>query len=126
LILRVGDSLRILRKSQTVEVQGAVYRSNVIPFVEGMTLIQYISNAGGFTKEAIKRNIYVIYANGSVKKTSCFLGMKDYPKIEPGAEIIVPLKPKKNSRMSAATAISLTTALASLTLLIVSIVNATK
>ncbi len=126
LVLRAGDSLRILRKSQTVEVQGAVYRPNVIPFVEGMTLKQYASNAGGFTKDAIKRNIYVIYANGSVKKTSCFLGIKSYPKIEPGSEIIVPLKPKKNTRMSAATAISLTTALASLTLLIVSIVNAAK
>ena len=126
LVLRAGDSLRILRKSQTVEVQGAVYRPNVIPFVEGMTLEQYVSNAGGFTKDAIKRNIYVIYANGSVKKTSCFLGIKSYPKIEPGSEIIVPLKPKKNTRMSAATAISLTTALASLTLLIVSIVNAAK
>jgi len=126
LVLRAGDSLRILRKSQTVEVQGSVYRPNVIPYVEGMTLKQYVSNAGGFTKDAIKRNIYVIYANGSVKKTSSFLGMKSYPTIEPGAEIIVPLKPKRNTRMSAATAISLTTALASLTLLIVSIVNATK
>jgi len=57
LILRPGDSIRILRKSQTVEVQGAVYRPNVIPFVKGWTLQQYISNAGGFTKDAIRRNI---------------------------------------------------------------------
>lgn len=126
LILRPGDSIRILRKSQTVEVRGAVYRPNVIPYVEGWTMKQYISNAGGFTKDAIKRNIYIVYANGSVKKTGCFLGIKNYPKIEPGAEIIVPLKPKKNNRMSAATAIGLSTGLASLALMIVSIINAVQ
>ncbi len=126
LILRPGDSIRILRKSQTVEVRGAVYRPNVIPFVEGWTLQQYISNAGGFTKDAIRRNIYVIYANGSVKKTSSFLGLKNYPKIEPGAEIIIPLKPKKSTRLSAATTIGLTTALASLTLMIITIAKTIK
>ncbi len=126
LVLRAGDSIRILRKSQTVEVQGAVYRPNVIPYAEGWLLEQYISNAGGFTKDAIKRNIYVIYANGSVKKTTSFLGLKNYPKIEPGAEIIIPLKPKKSSRLSAATAIGLTTALASLTLIIISISKTIK
>lgn len=126
LILWPGDSIRILRKSQTVEVQGAVYRPNVIPFVKGWTLKQYISNAGGFTKDAIKRNIYVIYANGSVKKTSSFLGIKSYPEMEPGAEIIVPLKPKKSSHLSAATAIGLTSALASLALLVVTLVQTIK
>jgi protein involved in polysaccharide export with SLBB domain len=126
LVLRAGDSIRILRKSQTVEVQGAVYRPNVIPYAEGWVLEQYISNAGGFTKDAIKRNIYVIYANGSVKKTTSFLGLKNYPKIEPGAEIIIPLKPKKSSRLSTATAIGLTTALASLTLIIISISKTIK
>ena len=126
LILRPGDSIRILRRSQTVEVQGAVYRPNVIPFVEGWTLQQYISNAGGFTKDAIRRNIYVIYANGSVKKTSSFLGIKSYPNMEPGAEIIVPLKPKKSARLSAATAIGLSTALASLTLMVITIAKTIK
>lgn len=126
LILRPGDSIRILRKSQTVEVRGAVYRPNVIPYADGWTLQQYISNAGGFTKDAIRRNIYVIYANGSVKKTSSFLGLMYYPKIEPGAEIIIPLRPKKSARLSAATTIGLTTALASLTLMIVTIAKTIK
>ena len=126
LILRPGDSVRILRRSQTVEVRGAVYRPNVIPYVEGWTLRQYISNAGGFTKDAIRRNIYVIYANGSVKKTSSFLGIKSYPNMEPGAEIIVPLKPKKSVRLSAATAIGLSTALASLTLMVITIAKTIK
>ena len=125
LILRPGDSIRILRRSQTVEVRGAVYRPNVIPYVKGWTLRQYISNAGGFTKDAIRRNIYVIYANGSVKKTSSFL-FNSYPKIEPGAEIIVPLKPKKHNRLSAGTVIGLSSALASLSLMVVTIVKTIK
>ena len=126
LVLRAGDSIRILRRSQTVEVEGAVYRPNVMPYREGITLKQYIANAGGFTKDAIKRNIYVIYANGSVKKTSCFLGIKNYPVIEPGCDIIVPLKPRKHNKMNAATAIGLTTALTSLALMVVTLVNTVK
>jgi len=61
-----------------------------------------------------------------VKKTSSFLGLKNYPEMEPGAEIIVPLKPKKSARFSTATAIGLTTALASLTLMIVTIAKTIK
>jgi len=126
LILQAGDSIQILKKSQTVTVRGAVYRPNVIPFVKGMILQQYISNAGGFTRDAARRNIYVIYANGSVNKTSEMLFFKEYPEIEPGAEIIVPFKSKSINRMPITSAVGLSSAFASLALIVLTIVKTIK
>lgn len=123
LVVLPGDSIQILRKSQTVTVSGAVYRPNVVPYVEGMTLGQYISSAGGFTKEASRGNVYVVYANGSVKKTSRFLFIKGYPPLSPGAQIIVPMKPHKQGRMPVATAIGLSSSLASLALVVVTLIK---
>lgn len=123
LIVQPGDSIQILKRSQTVTVSGAVYRPNVIPYVKGMSLQDYISNAGGFSRDASRRNVYVIYANGSVKKTSKFLFFKDYPPISPGAEIIVPLKSRNMGRLPAASAIGLSSALASLALVVITIIK---
>lgn len=123
LIVQPGDSIQILKKSQTVTVSGAVYKPNVIPYVTGMSLKQYISSAGGFTHDAARRNVYVIYANGSVKKTSKFLFFKGYPQISPGAEIIVPQKTHRAGAFRATSAIGLSSALASLGLVLITILK---
>jgi len=126
LFLQQGDSLRILKQSQTVQVTGAVYNPNVIPFIEGMGLNRYVSNAGGYTREAVRSNVYVVYANGSVKKVSQFIGIRHYPRLEPGAEIMVPLKPAVKNRLSLAETMAISTGLASLALILITIVNAVK
>ncbi len=56
----------------------------------------YLAQAGGFTDKARRGKTYIIYANGSVDRTKKLLifGNK-YPKLQPGAEIIVPAKPDK-------------------------------
>lgn len=123
LILQPGDSIQILKRSQTVTVSGAVYHPNVIPYVKGMSLQEYISSAGGFTRDASKRNVYVVYANGSVRKTSKFLFFKGYPPIGPGAEIIVPTKTRTGGRLGATSTIGLSSALASLALVLITIVK---
>jgi len=124
--LQPGDSLQILKRSQTVTVSGAVYRPNVIPYQKGLLLSEYISSAGGFTKNAVRRNIYIIYANGSVKKTSNFLFFKLYPSVEPGAEIIIPAKKKNNGRMNVVTAVGLSSSMASLALVLLTIAKTIK
>jgi len=70
LFLQEGDSIRILKQSQTIKVSGSVYSPNVIPYYQSFNLKDYITNAGGFTKEAKPGHIYVVYANGSVRKTN--------------------------------------------------------
>ena len=124
--LQPGDSLQILKRSQTITVSGAVYRPNVIPYQKGLLLSEYISSAGGFTKNAVRRNIYIIYANGSVKKTSNFLFFKLYPSVEPGAEIIIPAKKKNNGRMNVVTAVGLSSSMASLALVLLTIAKTIK
>lgn len=123
LYLQEGDSIRILKHSQTIKVSGSVYNPNVIPYQKGLSLKDYIYNAGGFTKGSKPGHIYVVYANGSVKKTRRTLFFRGFPKLEPGAEIIVPNKGDKR-RMSMAESIGITSAAASMALLLVTLINA--
>lgn len=125
LILQEGDSIRILKQTQTVKVSGAVYSPNVIPYFKNFTLRDYILNAGGYTKEAKQGHIYVVYANGSIKKTKNVIFFANHPNIEPGAEIIVPTKKEKRQKSMTET-LSISSALASLALLIVTIINSLK
>ncbi|NWJ51829.1 MAG: SLBB domain-containing protein [Bacteroidetes bacterium] len=126
LFLQQGDSLRILKQSQTVQVTGAVYNPNVIPFIDGMRLNRYISNAGGYTNDAVRSNVYVVYANGSVKKSTRYFIFRHHPRLEPGAEIMVPEKAAQKNRLSLAETMAISTALSSLALIVITIVNAVK
>ncbi len=52
LFLQEGDSIRILKLSQTIKVSGSIYSPNVIPYYKNFKLNDYITNAGGYTREA--------------------------------------------------------------------------
>ncbi len=95
LILEDGDVLRIPRILQTVKVTGEVLNPNGIVFKSGKSLKQYVNGAGGFTSNALKRNVYVKYANGTAEGATRFLFFKSYPKIKPGAEIMVPKRAER-------------------------------
>jgi hypothetical protein len=77
----------------------------------------YINRAGGYDIRANRKRTYVVYANGEVSRTKGFLGIRAYPSIEPGAEVIVPTKgPRIPIRPGEI--IALTTGLATLALII--------
>jgi protein involved in polysaccharide export with SLBB domain len=125
ILLEEGDVLSIPKKLETVRLSGALLRPVSVRYDEGRSFRDYIDNAGGYSDEAKKSKSYVLYANGSVNRTRNLLFMRNYPSIEPGAEIIVPLKDKKEG-ISAAEAVSLGSAVASLSLIIVTLINAVK
>jgi len=125
LLLQDKDKLIIPKELQTVKVSGALLYPNTVRYDRKNSMKNYISMAGGFSEDAKKNKIYVIYANGSVDKTSSFLFFKFYPKVEPGAEIIIPKKSDKR-KMSPQESLGLITAMSSLALVLVAIVNATK
>jgi hypothetical protein len=79
--------------------------------------------AGGFTEDALPTHTYVIYANGSIDRTSSFMGIKYYPTIEPGAEIVVPKKIKVKNQMSAIEVVSIASAISSISLVAITIVK---
>lgn len=117
LILEEGDRLLIPTKKLTVEVQGEVHSPSIIPYVKGKSLRYYVDNAGGFSENAKKNKTYVMYNNGSANVTKSFMGIRNYPKIEPGTTILVPArKPKKG--MSAQEVIGIGTGLGTLGILI--------
>lgn len=95
LILEDGDILRVPRILQTVKVTGEVLNPNGIVFKPGKSLKGYVNGAGGFTSNALKRNVYVKYANGTAEGATRFLFFKSYPKIKPGAEIMVPKRAER-------------------------------
>ena len=77
----------------------------------------YINGAGGFERRANRKQTYVVYANGAVKRTKGFLGIRSYPPVEPGAEVIVPTKgPKIPLRLG--DVVGVTTGLATLALVL--------
>jgi protein involved in polysaccharide export with SLBB domain len=127
LILLDGDVVSIPRELQTVKVTGEVFSPTTTMFSKGQNLAGYVMRSGGFTEEALRKKAYVVYANGAVKGTKSFLFFKNYPNLEPGAEIFVPKrKPRKDADPAtiAQTWIGLGSALAALsTTLIVLITN---
>lgn len=93
LFLDSGDVLYIPRELQTVKVNGEVLFPVNTAYQSGRRLGYYISQAGGFSGDAKKGQVYVVYANGFVKSTHHFLFFRKFPEVNPGSEIFVPLKP---------------------------------
>jgi protein involved in polysaccharide export with SLBB domain len=124
--LQEGDVLKIPKELQTVTLSGALLYPITVRYDKSYGFRKYVSMAGGFADEARSSKAFVVYANGKVDKTSSFLGIRFYPKIEPGAEIIVPKK-AENKKMTAQEVIGFASALSSMALIIVTVVNmATK
>ena len=117
LILEKGDELFIPSQRQTVEIQGEVLLPSLVRYEKKNTLKSYIDKSGGYSEFAKRDDVYVVYANGDIKATKSFLFFKKYPKLEPGAVILVPKKAEK-TRMSIQEILGITTTLGTLALLI--------
>ena len=117
LILKDGDVLIIPSEKQTVEVKGLVLAPSLVRYEKGKSTRSYINSAGGFSDNAQKKSVYVVYANGDVKGTNRFLFFRSYPKVAPGALVIVPEKPEKKP-VSTAETVSIMTAITTLAILI--------
>nr|WP_314802698.1 SLBB domain-containing protein [uncultured Capnocytophaga sp.] len=117
LILKEDDILIIPSEKQTVEVKGLVLAPSLVRYEKGKSTKSYINSAGGFSDNAQKRSVYVMYSNGDVKGTKKFLFFKSYPKVAPGSIVIVPEKPERKG-MTATETISITTAITTLAILI--------
>lgn len=90
LFMLEGDIIDIPKEPQTVKVTGEVSYPNSVKFLNSYSFRDFISSAGGFTKASNRSKSYVIYSNGSVKRVKKVLFFNKYPKIEKGAEIIIP------------------------------------
>lgn len=129
LILLDGDVLNVPRELQTVKVSGEIYSPKTTVYVSGQSLKEYVMRSGGSTDDALMRHSYVVYANGASKGTRHFLFFKNYPNIEPGAEIFVPKRKPRKERDGATlvqTWVGLSASVASMAALVVAIINSKK
>jgi protein involved in polysaccharide export with SLBB domain len=123
LLILNGDSIYIPPRLQTVRVSGAVFQPTLVRYVPGLTLKDYISRAGGTTNVADYKRAYVIYPNGSADRLrDRFLFFDHYPRIEPGAEIVVPTRPE-GMRMSAQERILIASSIVSLAAVIATTIS---
>lgn len=97
-LLQQGDELVIPAYTSVVKISGAVIYPNAVTFEKGKSLKKYILNAGGYAQNA-RRKAYVVYANGQVETVRGGI-FRRYPVIEPGCEIIVPIKIRRNTSLA--------------------------
>ncbi len=118
LILLNDDELVVPSKKETVKIEGEVLVSSMVRYEKSSTLKDYISMSGGFSQNAKKNKTYVVYQNGDIASTKSFLFFKSYPKLEPGALILVPSKAESRNPLSTQDIIGISTGIATFTLLI--------
>ena len=109
--------------TNTVKINGAVMLPNTVAFNSKMSVKDYISQAGGFANGARKTKAFIIYMNGQVAKVrGSGRGM-----VEPGCEIIVPIKDKtKAEKWNIQTILGIASSIGSLGLTAASVANILK
>ncbi len=120
-ILRDGDRIIVPTFNNTVKMNGEVMYSNTVPYISGKTLNYYIDRAGGYSQKAKKNKAYIVYMNGSVDKAR----RNSSKQIQPGCEIIVPAKQKREG-MTASEILSLSSTSASLATVVLALINLLK
>lgn len=108
IVLREGDVITVPEYNNTVKIDGAVMMPNTVSFKEGESVKYYISQAGGYGQNAKKSKKFIIYMNGQIAEVKG----SGKSQIEPGCEIIVPSKRKKQFNIS--NIVGLTSSVASL------------
>lgn len=125
LILQDGDVISIPKQLTTLRVRGRVLYPNTMRYEENQSLKYFVNKAGGFDTRSNVKKTYVVYVNGDVSRTRSFLFFKSFPKVAPGAEIIVPVKPLKIP-LKPGEIIGITSGLATLGLLVTQFIQITN
>ncbi len=121
LVLREGDVLTVPQYTNTIKISGAVMVPNTVSYKAGEGVNYYLDQAGGYSQHAKKGDKFIIYMNGQVAKVK----RSGKSQIEPGCEIVVPNKKKRNSAALSAI-LGYATSFASLGTMAASIANLVK
>lgn len=119
-VLRDGDIVTVPQFNNVVRISGGVYVPTATSYDKSYSWRDYISSAGGFTKEARKRKIYAVYMNGKISTRGRHF------KMEPGMELVVPQKKETDKRMSAAEVAAIASSTSSVAAMIIAIINMMK
>ena len=89
IVVRDGDRLIVPEYNGTVKISGNVLFPNTVAYMDGKSWKHYVNQAGGFGERSRKSKTYIVYQNGTVSQVG-------KGKVEPGCEIIVPRKGKRD------------------------------
>ena len=89
IVVRDSDRLIVPEYNGTVKISGNVLFPNTVAFQNGKDWKYYVNQAGGFGLRSRKSSSYIVYQNGTVSKVG-------KGKVEPGCEIVVPQKGKRD------------------------------
>jgi polysaccharide export outer membrane protein len=102
--LEDGDTFYIPPRLSTVSVAGEVYNANAFRYEPGVRLISYLNAAGGVTRSADQKRMFVIRADGTVvsrqSRTIHSHGNYENLRLLPGDAIVVPEKLRVSSAMN--------------------------
>ena len=118
IVVRDSDRLVIPEYNGTVKISGNVLFPNTVSYQAGKSWKYYVNQAGGFGNRSKKSKTYIVYQNGTVSQVG-------KGKIEPGCEVIVPKKGKRDAS-NIAQWLSIGTSIASLATMAATIGNLLK
>lgn len=105
-VLRDGDVIVVPEYINTVKVSGNVLYPNTVTYNPRMTVRDYIDQAGGYGFQSKRNRAYIVYMNGTVAKAR----KNSRAIVEPGCEIIVPEKKKREGALQNILSIASTSA----------------
>jgi polysaccharide export outer membrane protein len=85
IVLADGDSLEVPEPVDSILVLGSVRSSTSVIYTPNAGVDYYVNRVGGYTKEADKKEIHIVKADGSAVS-----GFSNIRMVEPGDTIIVP------------------------------------
>lgn len=118
-VLRDGDRIVVPEYNGTVKISGNVQFPNTVTYEGNKGYKYYINKAGGFGSRAKKSKTFIIYQNGTMAKVG------RGTKVEPGCEIVVPTKAKKDMSVISQW-LSIGSSITGLAAMIATIANMTK
>jgi polysaccharide biosynthesis/export protein len=102
--LEDGDTFYVPPRFNTVQVEGSVYNPNAFRHQSEKRLVAYLNDAGGATREADQKRIFVIHADGTVvsrqSRNDHSHGNFEKLRLLPGDAIVVPEKVRVTSKIN--------------------------
>ena len=89
IVVRDSDRIFVPEYNGTVKISGNVLFPNTVAYQAGKNWKYYINQAGGFGQRSRKSHSFIVYQNGTVSQVG-------KGKVEPGCEIVVPQKGKRD------------------------------
>jgi len=123
LVLESGDRLVVPSIMETVKIDGEIIVPTLAAYDNNLTVNDYVGKSGGFSSKAKKGKVYVVYLNGDIASTKHFLFFRSYPKVKPGAVILVPAKGESRNPLNTQEVLALSASVLAIAVLVDNLVK---